>query len=380
MSRSEAAVSVISQTQAARPGQGGGEIRSLNAIRGVAALMVAVYHAPDLFGVTRTFPHAYLAVDLFFVLSGFIMLHAYEQRILAGLSLRRFVQLRLARLYPLLAIATLGGFALWMLKVGQGLAPLKGQTLWALPLNLLLLPAPSGAALSHAAFPFVTLSWSVVWEVAFCPLLYAWIKWGRRGAPAMAIAAALGLAAAAVWNGGLDGGWTTPSFWMGAVRAAFAFWAGVAIRQATRGRTAGPLLNGAALIAGAGVVGYGIAVGGTLWWADYAAAVVGFPLIIASASLSRARTLENWLGDRLGEASYSIYLLHNLSLQVLIPALKRLPHLGPAAHFGFGLAWLAAISVGAWLSWRYVEAPLRRFFSRPPPERRSALAAEANLP
>src|SRR6202042_2743969 len=70
------------------------EIRSLNAIRGLAALMVATFHAPILFGVSETLPHAYLAVDLFFVLSSFVMLHAYEARITGGLKLGRFFQLR----------------------------------------------------------------------------------------------------------------------------------------------------------------------------------------------------------------------------------------------------------------------------------------------
>src|ERR1700677_2281169 len=96
----------------ASQGQPAGEIRSLNTLRGIAALMVAIYHAPLLLGVGQTFPHAYLAVDLFFVLSGFVMLHAYEARLLDGLALGRFFQLRLARLYPLLAIATAAGFAL----------------------------------------------------------------------------------------------------------------------------------------------------------------------------------------------------------------------------------------------------------------------------
>jgi peptidoglycan/LPS O-acetylase OafA/YrhL len=341
-----------------------GEVRSLNAIRGVAALAVAIYHAPMLFGLTQTFPHAYLAVDLFFVLSGFVMLHAYEDRILGGLSLRRFAQLRLARLYPLLFIITLVGFAILIAKHAAGRADFNAQTLAALPLSLALLPAPSGASALHAAYPFVTQSWSIVWEIAVCGVFFVWARSVRRWAVLIAAAFALILAWVAVSRGDIDGGWTTPTFWIGGLRAVIAFFAGVAVRQWTRRRPLPRTVNIPALAAAIAVLAYVILVRATFWWADYGAAVAGFPLIIASASQCRHRLLENWLGDRLGEASYSIYMLHNITIDVLDTGLKHVARIGAAGHLALGLIWLVALLVGAWLSWRYVESPLRRFFSR----------------
>ena len=105
-------------------------------------------------------------------------------------------------------------------------------------------------------------------------------------------------------------------------------------------------------------------------------AAIGFPLIIAAACDCRAPWLENWLGDRLGEASYSIYMLHNVTIEVLFSGLKRLTHTEAFGSLPLGLAWLAAIAAVSWLSWRYVESPLRRSFSRTDLMRPSAPAAK----
>jgi peptidoglycan/LPS O-acetylase OafA/YrhL len=56
-------------------------------------------------------PHSYLAVDFFFILSGFVLAHAYEDRLLAEMTPTQFLCLRLIRLYPLYLIGTLIGIA-----------------------------------------------------------------------------------------------------------------------------------------------------------------------------------------------------------------------------------------------------------------------------
>lgn len=351
-----------------------GEIRSLSTVRGVAALMVAVYHAGYLFEGTFSLPHAYLAVDLFFVLSGFVMLHAYGPRIEGGMSLGRFAQLRLARLYPLVAIATLAGFAVWATRLGLGRVEFRPQALTALPLNLLLLPAPAEADPNHAAYPFAMQSWSILWEVLLSLMLLAWLRWVRRGAVLIALFAGVALAVVGASRNTLDGGWTTDTFWIGALRALFAFWAGVVVRQATAKARASRRLNLAALIAGGGALFYVWRVHPTFWWADYAAVTVAFPLILAACALTRSRWLENRLGDVLGQASYSVYLLHLVTLQMLFLVFGVWWPIPGPVHFAMGMVWLVALTGLSWLSWRYLETPLRVWFSRPLVLRRAALA------
>ncbi|WP_375390813.1 acyltransferase family protein [uncultured Sphingomonas sp.] len=78
----------------------------MDEMRGVAALVVLSYHYHAMNRLAELFPSGFLAVDLFFMLSGFVVAHAYERRILAGeMSFARFAEVRATRLYPLYILA-----------------------------------------------------------------------------------------------------------------------------------------------------------------------------------------------------------------------------------------------------------------------------------
>src|SRR5437879_3798779 len=61
-------------------------------------------------------PHAGLAVDFFFLLSGFVIAHAYEKRLLETMSFCSFLVVRLIRLYPLILLGLLCGFFVFVIK------------------------------------------------------------------------------------------------------------------------------------------------------------------------------------------------------------------------------------------------------------------------
>ncbi len=82
----------------------------LDGLRGIAALAVVALHGNQFAKLTSFPPSTYLAVDFFFILSGFVIAYAYDERIKAGLQLGSFLRIRLIRLYPLLFLgALLGG-------------------------------------------------------------------------------------------------------------------------------------------------------------------------------------------------------------------------------------------------------------------------------
>ena len=85
------------------PSQGVKRFAALDSWRGLAACMVAVYHFPAYSHVTPValVRHAFLFVDFFFVLSGFVIAANYYDRLLDGISIRTFVWRRFGRLYPL---------------------------------------------------------------------------------------------------------------------------------------------------------------------------------------------------------------------------------------------------------------------------------------
>ncbi len=350
------------------------EIRALNTIRGVAALMVALFHAPAAFGVATILPHAYVAVDLFFVLSGIVISQAYGPRLDAGMSFGRFVQLRMARLYPLIFLATLAGFGLWGLRTQVNHAGLTEGALLAVPVNLLLLPSPFQVKSHGEAFPYLVQAWSLTWEFVMYVGFYVWRRPGERGVWGFAAMGAVALLAQVAIHGRADGGWTTQTFMIGGGRALFGFWAGVALGNCRRtvGGSGLPSCVDRALMVGAGIaaalllyyVGF---VRQDIWWAEALGPIVAVPLILAALILRPQRWLESWLGDRLGEMSYSIYLLHGLTLDLLVGGLKRMPHLSPVAHFTVGLGWLAVLILASWCIWRWVEMPLRVYFSRTAP-------------
>jgi peptidoglycan/LPS O-acetylase OafA/YrhL len=84
---------------------------ALNGVRGIAALAVLLHHARTLIGDVSV--SGYMAVDLFFLLSGFVVAHAYEERLKGGLTAWKFIKLRLLRFYPLYLVGILLGGA-WM--------------------------------------------------------------------------------------------------------------------------------------------------------------------------------------------------------------------------------------------------------------------------
>lgn len=85
---------------------------TLDGIRGTAALMILVRHAGYYFGnigIRLSKAESYLAVDLFFVLSGFVIAEAYDKRLAGGLSPTDFMKIRFIRLYPLYLLGLLIG-------------------------------------------------------------------------------------------------------------------------------------------------------------------------------------------------------------------------------------------------------------------------------
>lgn len=107
-----------------------GRLHGLDALRGIAAIIVVLFHM-------GWFPAGDLAVDLFFVISGFVMARTYEARMAEGLTTIRFYKIRFKRLWPVFAIGVALGVAQF-LSVGADTA----RTLVSAAALLLFLPSP----------------------------------------------------------------------------------------------------------------------------------------------------------------------------------------------------------------------------------------------
>lgn len=154
----------------------------LDGLRGVAALIVVAFHLFETYSAGSRFQilnHGYLAVDFFFVLSGFVIGYAYDDR-WGCMSTWGFFKRRLVRLHPMLIAGTLIGAGLFFF----GDAPQFGlimKTKWwfllvILLMGCLMLPTPPSMDVRGWAEinSLNGASWSLMWEY-FANILYAFV-------------------------------------------------------------------------------------------------------------------------------------------------------------------------------------------------------------
>lgn len=125
------------------------KFNSLESFRGIAALVVAAFHSSFIDGSRNLLiAHGEVFVDFFFVLSGFVMAFAYQEKIVQGLDFKKFILLRFGRLYPLHLFTLLvwvpyilaKGYVYHSMELG-GSDPFSNNNLATFISNLLLLNA-----------------------------------------------------------------------------------------------------------------------------------------------------------------------------------------------------------------------------------------------
>ena len=139
----------------------------LDGLRGLAAISVMLMHDAGAYGETSWFEHAYSAVDMFFLLSGFVLTLNFERRFAAGMSAKTFVKLRVKRLWWIVAIGIALGSAYLM---GAVAAP---ALIVALCASLLFIPAPLGTGQVYGLNAPV---WSVTCELVANAFHVLWLR------------------------------------------------------------------------------------------------------------------------------------------------------------------------------------------------------------
>lgn len=147
----------------------------LNGFRGVAALMVVWYHIFESFATSQldqVINHGYLAVDFFFILSGFVIAYAYDDRFgMGGMSALAFIKRRIIRLHPMVILgAVLGGLLFYTqgCEFWEVSRIAVGTFLVSLLLHLFLLPVVPGSPYEVRGigemFPLNGPAWSLFYE------------------------------------------------------------------------------------------------------------------------------------------------------------------------------------------------------------------------
>ncbi len=126
------------------------KLEVLDALRGFCAIMVVVLHFSEnyipKFGF-RLMPHGCLPVEYFFILTGFTLIYAYDERWAEGMTLGSFFKRRVIRLQPLVVLGSIIGAACYLLCADKYAGRFPDCNLWQLGLLTLwcstMLPAPS---------------------------------------------------------------------------------------------------------------------------------------------------------------------------------------------------------------------------------------------
>ena len=302
----------------------------LNGLRGVAALMVIWYHIFEAFATSpadQHFNHGYLAVDFFFVLSGFVIGYAYDDR-WHRMSSKDFFKRRLIRLHPMVVMGAVIGLITFLI---QGSVQWDGTkisislAMFALLLTMFFIPAVPGTGMevrgNGEMFPLNGPSWSLFFEY-IANIFYALFirRMSTKALRVMVVLTGTGLAYYAIGNlsgyGNLGVGWSLldNNFLGGMLRVMFSFSAGMLLSRNFK-----PIkVRGAFWIASAIIVILlSVSYIGTVeksWMNgiyDSILVILIFPFLVyfgASGKVTDNKT--RLLCKTLGDISYPLYMIH----------------------------------------------------------------------
>jgi peptidoglycan/LPS O-acetylase OafA/YrhL len=360
-----------------------GEIAALTGLRIVAALWVVAFHfhftaLPGVAAVTAAFgplvTHGELGVDLFFVLSGFVIAHTHLDRLgpaLRSAAAARFLRARLARMWPAYALV-FHLFGLWLIArlvfghdrdvAFQAVQP--GVDLGEWVQQLFLVQMWDDAYLDGASWVGPTWSLSAEWLAYLLFPVAALGFWRLRHLPTPLLAAAAVLLMTPLAGAyAVLGSPYYPCSWL--VRIACGFSAGVLTCLALRrARRTAALRRRASAVAAAlpVVVASGLLAGEHVRPGAGGAVIALFPLLVGALALADRGPATLLARPALvagGRISYCLYLVHIPMFEVFWLALQHRVVEGRAAYLA-GIAVLVATLPVAALLHRLVEEPARR--------------------
>ena len=311
----------------------------LDGLRGVAALAVLWYHVNEGFafaeatngagdGIIRSFNHGYLAVDFFFILSGFVIAYAYDDRWNQGLTMGNFIKRRLIRLHPMLIAGAIIGAITFLVQGGvtwSGESVSLAQVLLCLGLTFLFIPSVPGGSYevrgNGELFPLNGPYWSLFFEY-IGNLLYGLLL-RRLSTKVLAVFVAL-IGITFFWfatcniseYGSIGVGWTldTVNFCGGLLRMLFPFTLGMLLSRTFKPRPVrGAFWLCSILLVALFAVPYieamqPLCMNGVF---EMTCIMLIFPaIVLLAASCTSVGATTNRIATFLGELSYPLYTVH----------------------------------------------------------------------
>ena len=334
----------------------------LDTLRGIAALLVVAWHTEALLGFRPG--SGYLAVDLFFVLSGFVIAHSYDRRLASGMGAIQFMRIRLIRLYPLYiaGIATAAAGIAAALALGLPMDWKVGQLAITFGCSALFMPTPAALGQNGSLYPLNTPAWSLFLELLINLLFAVCFRWlSIRMLVCVAVASLVWLCGSVYAYGSLNEGFLWSNMIYALPRVFFSFTVGVLLvrlyhQRALRLRvgTVAPVMMVLVLLC--------LAPQPTLRpFYDLGVVVLLFPPITLAAATAAPRRLVR-VSAFLGITSYAVYALH-VPLLAIAEALshKLLGHELGSLQPWAGIVFILGVLLAAWLADRFYDVRARRW-------------------
>jgi peptidoglycan/LPS O-acetylase OafA/YrhL len=345
----------------------------LDGLRGVAAIMVLLFHIFETYSIVNKTPlligHGYLAVDFFFLLSGFVIGYAYDDR-WGRLSARDFLKRRIVRLHPMVAAGMILGACLFYFGASPEYSLIAGTPVWKmlfyLLLGLFLIPTPPSADIRgwRESYTLDAPCWSLFFEYA-ANILYALFvrKFSRTALAILVAAAACVTFAVTLAHGSVSGGWEFEGkhLGIGFMRLIFPFFAGLLLHRIGKLRTVrrGFLWCSLTLVAVLVVPGIGDAAAWKNGLYEALVVVFVFPVIVYSGAGAKMKGRRGaGLCKFLGNISYPVYLVNYPIIYMFTGWISR-------TKYSFAESWQMALLVFAatmalsWMLMKWYDAPVR---------------------
>ena len=370
----------------------------LDGLRGVAALMVIVFHCFETYIPqigTQIVNHGYLAVDFFFVLSGFVIGYAYDDR-WDRMSTWGFFKRRLVRLHPMVIAGTVIGAALFFFGEYEGFPLISKCSGWMFALCFVmgLFMIPCGPGLDIRGWgemnSFNGPNWSLTFEY-IGNILYAFVF---RRLPKVALAVLCALCAFFTLDLTLGwdvfgffpeakfdviGGWslTGDQLYVGFGRLLYPFLCGLLISRILPSHRSESNPSGSP-----------IHIKGGFWWASLilivlfsvpqicghscwqdglyqaVAIIVCFPLIVLLGAGSRTTdAFSTRVCKTLGELSYPLYITHYPIMYMQMAWVGKHPDAALWQHIMLNVGGVVISVILAWCVYKTYDLPVRKWLT-----------------
>ena len=349
----------------------------LDALRGVAAVMVLIMHTFEMYckgDFHKLFiNHGYLAVDFFFMLSGYVMAHAYDDR-WDKMTVKDFGKRRLIRLHPLIILGMILGGLMFFFQESSLFPNIADTSVPYLILIVIigafLIPVPTSMDVRGwtEMFPLNGPAWSLFYEY-IANILHVFIL---RKMSNLVLGICVLLAAAVTYytaitgpSGDLIGGWSLEpeQIRLGFTRLLFPYMAGMLLRRMVKLRSGKKtlLISSLILIVVLSIPRIG---GREALWANglYEAIIVTlvFPVIIYLGAIGEVKG--NYLKKAcnfLGDISYPLYITHFPFIMVYYAWMAN-NDISLELGIPVGIAVMLLTILLAWASLKYYDLPIRK--------------------